>query len=353
MATGHQNQPRGLFTREQIIREAFALLEEHGPDALSMRRLAEHLGVAPNALYTHVRSKADLIDGLVDQVYAGIELDPDPNRDWTEQLVTISHDVRAHLLAHPAVVPFALQQPGLGPHSLRLGEAIYAVLRPAGFSDQATVGIVYALLTYILGFVALEIPRAGTDPQTSDEFVRRIRAFFAALPPGEFPYHVQLAPLLARISTDDQFRFGIRIFIAGLKAQQADLTHSAWTTRGDWMKAIVQERFGPPDVLRLVETDLPEVGADDVLVRVHAAALNPYDWHIMRGDPLIARLMGEMGLRKPKARVAGIDAAGPGGGGRRECARAAAGDEVLASARARSPSTPAPRRTRWCPSRSA
>jgi NADPH:quinone reductase-like Zn-dependent oxidoreductase len=76
------------------------------------------------------------------------------------------------------------------------------------------------------------------------------------------------------------------------------------------MKAIVQERFGPPEVLRLVDTDPPEVGADDVLVRVHAAALNPYDWHIMRGDPLIARLMGEVGLRKPKARVAGVDAAG-------------------------------------------
>ena len=76
------------------------------------------------------------------------------------------------------------------------------------------------------------------------------------------------------------------------------------------MKAIVQERFGPPDVLQLVDTDPPEVGADDVLVRVHAAALNPYDWHIMRGDPLIARLMGEVGLRKPKARVAGVDATG-------------------------------------------
>jgi NADPH:quinone reductase-like Zn-dependent oxidoreductase len=75
------------------------------------------------------------------------------------------------------------------------------------------------------------------------------------------------------------------------------------------MKAIVQERFGPPDVLRLVDTDLPEFEADDVLVRVHAAALNPYDWHMLRGDPLIARLMG-VGLTKPKARVAGVDAAG-------------------------------------------
>jgi TetR/AcrR family tetracycline transcriptional repressor len=222
MATGTTRTPRGFLSRELIIQRAFALLDQQGPGALSMRRLADHLGVAPNALYTHVRGKADLIEGLIDQVYAGIDVDPDPTRDWTEQLAAISQAVRAQLLAHPAVVPFALQQPGLGPNSLRLGEAIYAVLRPAGFSDQATVGIVYALLTYILGFVALEIPRAGTDPQTSDEFVRRLHGFFAALPPGEFPHTVRLAPLLARISTDDQFQLGIRTFIAGLKAQQPE-----------------------------------------------------------------------------------------------------------------------------------
>jgi AcrR family transcriptional regulator len=213
-----RTRPRGSLTREEIIKEALALLEEHGPGALSMRRLADRLGVAPNALYTHVRGKADLIDGLVDQVYAGLELHPDLGGDWAQQLATLSQDVRNHLLAHPAVVPYALQQPGLGPHSLRLGEAIYNILRPAGFSDQAVVGIVYALVTYILGFVALEIPRAGTDPETSDEFVRRMWAFFAALPPGEFPHTVQLAAQLARISTDDQFQFGIRTFLAGLNA---------------------------------------------------------------------------------------------------------------------------------------
>ena len=210
---------RGSLSREEIIKEALALLEQEGPGALSMRRLADRLGVTPNALYTHVRGKADLIDGLIDQVYAGLTLDLDHSGDWTQQLTTLSQQIRKHLLAHPAVVPYALQQPGLGPHSLRLGEAIYNVLRPAGFSDQAVVGTVYALVTYILGFVALEIPRAGTDPQTSDEFVRRMWAFFAALPPGEFPHTVQLAAQLARSSTDDQFRFGIRTFLAGLNAQ--------------------------------------------------------------------------------------------------------------------------------------
>jgi NADPH:quinone reductase-like Zn-dependent oxidoreductase len=76
------------------------------------------------------------------------------------------------------------------------------------------------------------------------------------------------------------------------------------------MKAIVQDRFGPPDVLRLADVDPPEIGPDDVLVRVAAVGLNPYDWHMVRGDPLVARLMGQMGLRRPSARVAGVDAAG-------------------------------------------
>src|SRR4029453_16259136 len=110
-----KTRPRGFLSRELIIKEALALLEEHGPGALSMRRLADRLGVAPNALYTHVRGKAALIDGLVDQVYAGLDLDPDLSGDWTEQLATLSQAIRAHLLAHPAVVPFALPDPGPRP----------------------------------------------------------------------------------------------------------------------------------------------------------------------------------------------------------------------------------------------
>ncbi|MFE0629304.1 NAD(P)-dependent alcohol dehydrogenase [Streptomyces sp. NPDC058864] len=76
------------------------------------------------------------------------------------------------------------------------------------------------------------------------------------------------------------------------------------------MRAIVQKRFGPPEVLRLEDVDRPEAGPGEVLVRVRAAAVNPYDWHMMRGDPYVARLMGGMGLSRPKAPVAGIDAAG-------------------------------------------
>ena len=76
------------------------------------------------------------------------------------------------------------------------------------------------------------------------------------------------------------------------------------------MKAIVQERFGGPDVLELMDVDVPHVGPDDVLVRVQASSLNPYDWHMLRGDPRLARFIGGTGLTRPKSPVAGIDAAG-------------------------------------------
>src|SRR5215211_6817289 len=95
------------------------------------------------------------------------------------------------------------------------------------------------------------------------------------------------------------------------------------------MKAIVQDRFGPPGVLQLADTDVPQIGPGDVLVRVHAAALNPYDWHMMRGDPYLARLMGGVGLTRPKSRVAGIDAAGQVEAVGAEVRGLRPGDEVL------------------------
>ena len=74
------------------------------------------------------------------------------------------------------------------------------------------------------------------------------------------------------------------------------------------MKAIVQDKYGSPDVLELREIDKPEVGDDDVLVRVHAASVNPADWYAMAGTPYVAR--PQMGLRKPKSNRPGLDLAG-------------------------------------------
>ncbi|WP_406412247.1 NAD(P)-dependent alcohol dehydrogenase [Streptomyces sp. NBC_01614] len=74
------------------------------------------------------------------------------------------------------------------------------------------------------------------------------------------------------------------------------------------MKAVLQDRYGSADVLEFRDIDRPVPATDEVLVRVHAASVNAYDWHFMRGDPLIGR--GMMGLRRPRARVRGRDFAG-------------------------------------------
>ncbi len=75
------------------------------------------------------------------------------------------------------------------------------------------------------------------------------------------------------------------------------------------MKAIVQDTYGSPDVLELRDIDKPAVGADDLLVRVHAAGVDPGVWHLMTGLPYLVRMMG-FGLRAPKDRVRGRDVAG-------------------------------------------
>ncbi|TDC66786.1 NAD(P)-dependent alcohol dehydrogenase [Micromonospora sp. KC207] len=74
------------------------------------------------------------------------------------------------------------------------------------------------------------------------------------------------------------------------------------------MKAIVQDRYGPPETLTLADVDVPQPAAGEVLVRVEAAALNAYDWHVMRGDPRMARLA--LGRSRPRARIRGRDFAG-------------------------------------------
>ncbi|WP_031148565.1 NAD(P)-dependent alcohol dehydrogenase [Streptomyces erythrochromogenes] len=96
------------------------------------------------------------------------------------------------------------------------------------------------------------------------------------------------------------------------------------------MKAIVQDRYGSPGVLELREVERPPVGDREVLVRVRAASVNARDWHLMRGDPYLARLV--LGLRRPKVRIRGTDFAGRVEAVGKEVTRLRPGDEVFGEA---------------------
>jgi NADPH:quinone reductase-like Zn-dependent oxidoreductase len=93
------------------------------------------------------------------------------------------------------------------------------------------------------------------------------------------------------------------------------------------MKAIVQDRYGSPDVLRFEEIDQPAPADNEVLVRIHAASVNARDWHLMRGDPYLARM--SLGLRTPKLKNRGSDFAGTVAAVGSKVARFQVGDEVF------------------------
>ncbi|GMQ97804.1 MAG: NAD(P)-dependent alcohol dehydrogenase [Acidimicrobiia bacterium] len=97
------------------------------------------------------------------------------------------------------------------------------------------------------------------------------------------------------------------------------------------MKAIVQHEYGSPDVLRLEDVEKPVPDDDEVLVRVRATSVNPYDWHVMRGTPHLVRM--QFGLRRPKESIQGADMAGRVEAVGKEVTEFQPGDEVFSETR--------------------
>src|SRR5438552_789304 len=143
---------RPVVTRERLIREALALLDEVGFDGLTMRRLAERLGVQAASLYNHIRDKGEMLALLADAICGEVR-PADPNRPWREQLEAIAWDYRRVLLAHRDAARVLVATPPLGPQRLRLIEQVLAVLLAAGFDDEAMADAATVFNVYVAGFV--------------------------------------------------------------------------------------------------------------------------------------------------------------------------------------------------------
>src|SRR5262245_2288977 len=100
------------------------------------------------------------------------------------------------------------------------------------------------------------------------------------------------------------------------------------------MKAVVQQRYGSPDVLEFADVDKPAPAGPEVLVRIRAASLNARDWHVMRGDPLVARPSSDLGIPRPRVAIRGSDFAGTVEAVGPAVTRFQPGDEVYGEANA-------------------
>lgn len=206
------------------------LLDDEGLDALTMRSLSERLEVVPMALYRHVKNKDDLLDGVLDRAVSLVGV-PGPGLGWREGLTALARSIRTTMLAHPSIAGAIVSRPSLGPHSLVIGEYGFSVMRENGFSDADTERGLNVVLTYTLGFVALEVPRTHAPTIRLAD----LDAAYEQLPADLFPHTAAIRPSFVGFFSDSQFEFGLETILDGLELRlptgRRRATRAATSTR--------------------------------------------------------------------------------------------------------------------------
>ena len=155
-----------------MLAAAHQLLVEDGVEALTMRALAERLDVSPNALYSHVASKTELIDTLLDDVLAAVKSPDIETEDPSVGLHQIMASTYGVLLDHPDLVPlYVARQGARGPNAQRLGEVMLGLLARVGVTGRQALEARRVLIVYTVGFAAF-----ATSPLFDDHGVRRLSA---------------------------------------------------------------------------------------------------------------------------------------------------------------------------------
>lgn len=204
------------LSKERVLRQALTLADTEGIDALSMRNLARELGAAAMSLYHHVANKDELLDGMVDLVFAEIDL-PEDGDAWAVAMRARAVSAREVLARHPWAIALMEARTTPGPANLRHREAVTACLRKAGFSIEKATHANWLLDSYIYGFALQEasLPFAGSDGLA--DMTQEV--FLPQLPPEKYPYLNESAAALTRSGYDptDEFIYGLNLILDALE----------------------------------------------------------------------------------------------------------------------------------------
>jgi AcrR family transcriptional regulator len=206
---------RVRLTRDRVLQSAVAHADADGLDALTMRTLAEMLGVAPMALYRHVASKDDLIDAMVDLVFMEIGV-PAGGGDWRTSMRRRAIAVREALARHPWAVGLMESRRTPGPANLRHHDAVLGRLRAAGFDVQQTAHAYSLLDSYIYGFALTKANLPFDSPERVGDVAG---AMLAPFPVNEYPNLVEFleAHVLQPVyDYEDEFEFGLDVLLGAL-----------------------------------------------------------------------------------------------------------------------------------------
>ena len=213
---------RRQLDRPRVVAAALRLLDQVGLDALTMRRLADELGVTAASLYRHVRDKDELLVLLADQISSQV---PTMAEDvpWQDAFVQAAVAVRRMLLSHRDAARLLASVRPAGVHRLRHIEVVLRRLTQAGFGDREAAWAAYTFNNFVTEFVADEVrvageaAAAGCSPR---ELLAQARAQLRALPAAEFPTLTRLADYVASDDAEAQFAFGLQLWLRGLESLQ-------------------------------------------------------------------------------------------------------------------------------------
>jgi AcrR family transcriptional regulator len=213
-------KPRTPLSKERVLDAAVALADEGGVDALSMRKIAQALGVVPMALYKHVAHKNELLDGMIDVVVGEID-PPDGGTDWKTAIRRRVLSARRMLLRHPwasGVIESRIKaRANPTPLVLEYLDSMIGLFRAGGFSIDLTHHAMHVMGSRLLGF-SQELFEDTADREPEPD----------ALPPQEmaarFPHITELVMAVTHdqdsvvgSGCDDQFEFALDLTLDGLE----------------------------------------------------------------------------------------------------------------------------------------
>lgn len=215
--TRTKGSSRVPLSRQRALSTAVALADADGLGSLTMRRLAQELGIEAMSLYHHVANKDDILDGMVDLVFSEIEL-PSEGTEWKTAMRQRARSARAAMTRHPWAISIMGSRSSPGPATLRHHDAVLGSCRAAGFSVQMAAHAFSLIDSYIYGFVLQEVNLPFDDTDDLEEVVESMMLPFSA---DDYPHLVELTAeyiLKPGYSYGDEFEYGLDLVLDSLEA---------------------------------------------------------------------------------------------------------------------------------------
>jgi AcrR family transcriptional regulator len=202
-------RPRSL-TQEQLASAALTVIDRDGLAGLSMRAVAQELGMSTMGLYRYVDDREELERLVVELVLSAVDTEP-PDREvsWRERVEIMARRLRDTVGAHPAVVPLTITHRHRSLGVLRWSEAVLGVLTEAGIEGERRVVALRGLLSYVIGAIQLEHLGALSGPGT---------VVISQLPSADFPHMAETARHARNVDPDQEFLGGLTMLLDGLDA---------------------------------------------------------------------------------------------------------------------------------------